>query len=261
MARFVVLLSLLALVGTSSAQTNSVSDPQALALAAKSIAAITAGNPVSDISLAGNVTWFAGSDTETGTATLEAKGVNESRVDLILSGEQRQEIRNNSSGVPQGTETGIDGTTQPSAQHNCWTDPVWFFSGLSSLTETSNRNFIFSNLGQEQQNGVSVQHLRVYQLLGSKPKDIGIVQHLSAMDFYLDPTSFLPLIVRFNVHPDDDMNLDIRTEVRFGDYRSVNKILVPFRIQRLLNGSLLFDVTVATAQVNTGLSDTTFSIQ
>lgn len=262
MARFAVLVFLLALVVEPlSAQTTPVSDPQALSLAAKSVAAMTGGNSVSDISLLGNVTWMAGSDTETGTGTFRAKGTGESRVDLNLSGGQRHDIRNNLSGVPQGTQTGTDGVKQASALHNCWTDPVWFFAGFSSLLETSNRNFIFSYIGQEKRDGVSVEHLRVYQLWGGRPKEMLIVQRLSTLDFYLDSASLLPLVVTLNVHPDDDMLTDIPAEVRFGDYRVVSGIRVPFRVQRLLNGGLLFDVVVTVAQVNTGLSDTQFSVQ
>ena len=74
MARFAVLVFLLALVvDPLSAQTTPVSDPQALSLAVKSVAAMTEGNSVSDISLLGNVTWMAGSDTEIGTAPSERK--------------------------------------------------------------------------------------------------------------------------------------------------------------------------------------------
>src|SRR5437016_111187 len=45
------------------------SDPQATALATKSIAALTGGNSISDASLTGDVTWSAGSDIEMGTGT------------------------------------------------------------------------------------------------------------------------------------------------------------------------------------------------
>ena len=214
-----------------------------------------------DVTLAGSVTWIAGSDTETGTATLQAKGIGESRVELKLSGGRRTEIRNNSSGVPQGARTGTDGVRRSSAQHNCLTDPVWFFAGLSSLAAASNPKLVFVYVGPEQREGVSVQHLRLYQSLGSEPKTQNIIQRLSTLDFYLDPVSFLPLAITFKVHPVDDLTTDIPAEVRFANYQAVNGILVPLHIQRLVNGGLLFDVVVTTAQVNTGLSDVPFSIQ
>src|SRR6266446_5714859 len=55
------------------------SDPQALGLAQQSIAALTNGIAVSDMTLTGNATWIAGSDVETGPTTLKVKGAGESR--------------------------------------------------------------------------------------------------------------------------------------------------------------------------------------
>jgi hypothetical protein len=81
------------------------------------------------------------------------------------------------------------------------------------------------------------------------------------VDFYLDPVSLLPLAIAFKVHPDKDMNTEIPTEVRFADYRVVNGARVPFHIQRLLNGSLVLDIVVTSATLNSGLPDSTFSLQ
>jgi hypothetical protein len=56
----------------ASAQTVLASNPQALTLVAQSMAAMTGGNPVSDLTMSANVTHIAGSDTETGTAVMLA---------------------------------------------------------------------------------------------------------------------------------------------------------------------------------------------
>jgi hypothetical protein len=85
-------------------------------------------------------------------------------------------------------------------------------------------------------------------------------QRLSTTDFYLDVGSLLPLGIAFNVHPDGNMNVDILSEVRFADYRLVNGIEVPFRIQRLQSGAPLMDVTVTAASFNTGTPENAFEI-
>jgi hypothetical protein len=87
------------------------------------------------------------------------------------------------------------------------------------------------------------------------------MRRVSTMDFYLDFASLLPLAITFNPHPDNDSNVDIRTEVRFADYRAVNGVLVPFRIQRLVNDGLVLDLTVTNATINAGLLATDFSLQ
>jgi hypothetical protein len=84
--------------------------------------------------------------------------------------------------------------------------------------------------------------------------------HLSKMDFFLDPTTFLPAAVTFNIHPDNDAGLDIPIEVRFSDYRAVNGVQVPFHVQKFLNNSLVLDLQFATAVLNTGLAASQFQV-
>ena len=160
----VVSLALIASVRLLQAQTDGVSDPEALKLAAQSIAALTQGVPVADVKLSANVTSLGDRDYVTGPATLQAKGIGESRVDLTQDGSTRSQIRSSSSGLPLGAWTDKQGKANSAALHNGWTDAVWFFPALSSLTQTSSPNFVFSYLGQEERQNLSVLHLRVNQV-------------------------------------------------------------------------------------------------
>ena len=260
--RLAVGLSLCLLVAFfASAQNPPASAPQASALATQSIGALTNGTAISDVNLTGNVTSIAGSDVETGTGAFVAKGTGESRVDLTLSGGMRSEIRNSSNGFPQGAWISNGGTSTAYAQHNCWTDAAWFFPALTSFS-ASDPSIVLSYVGLENRSGLSVQHLRAYRYISSPSTEVTAqTQQLSSTDFYLDSVSLLPLAVEFKVHPDNDMNTDIRTEVRFADYRAVNGILAPFHIQRLVNGGLVMDMTIISAAVNSGLPDSLFNIQ
>ena len=69
------------------------------------------------------------------------------------------------------------------------------------------------------------------------------------------------MILAFKIHPDDDLNLDIPVETRFGDYRLVNGARVPFRIQKSLQGSLLLDITLSSVAINASLPDSLFAVQ
>jgi hypothetical protein len=147
-----------------------------------------------------------------------------------------------------------------SAQHNCWTDAAWFLPALSSITQVANPKFIFSYIGPEQHNEIATVHIRVVQIFPGDTPKLNL-SRLSTMDFYLDPNSFLPMAITFNSHPDNDMNRDIAEETRFAEFRSVNGVQVPFHVQQLFNGTLLMDVIVSNASINTGLSDTEFTLQ
>jgi hypothetical protein len=78
-----IALLIFALVVSPHRAVNSApppSDPQAVALAAQSIAAMTGGGAANNLVLTENATRIAGSDQETGPATLMVKGFTESRV-------------------------------------------------------------------------------------------------------------------------------------------------------------------------------------
>ena len=256
----VAALSLLSAV-SAAAQSSPVSDPLAVTLAQQSVAALSRGATVTDVTLKANAISVLGSDGETGTAMLMAKGIGESRVDLTLNSWTRSDIRNIANGVPAGEWMKNGSSPSSYALHNSWTDAVWFFPALSSLTQTANPNFTFTYVGQEQHSGVNVQHIAVCQIWPSDTNNQFNAAHLSTMDFYLDPTSSLPVAAAFKVYPDTDMNTDIPVEVRFGNYQVVSGIRIPFHVQRMLNGNVVLDLTVTSAVVNSGLADAPFSLQ
>ena len=254
--RHILLAFLLLLPVCAASQTTVVSDPTAISLAQQSVAALTGGAIVTDVTLSGSLTSVLGSDAANGTGTLKAKGTSESRVDLSLSsGETRSDVRNVASGTAGGAWEKDGGTPVAYAAHNCWTDAAWFFPALSSLTQTANPAITFKYIGQEVHDGVNTQHIQVFQ-----PSSVSLLQHLSTIDFYLDPASALPLAIDFQVHPDANASSDIPAEVQFASYQPVNGIMVPLQILRMLNGGVVLQITVTSATFNTGLPDSTFSL-
>src|SRR5712691_2782676 len=76
-----VLLLLSNAVFTFAQNQVPTSDPQALSYANQAFQALLQGNPVSDVTINGNVVWIPSTETETGTGTLSGKGLSESRFD------------------------------------------------------------------------------------------------------------------------------------------------------------------------------------
>lgn len=255
----VVALLIFALVVSPLWAANYVppSDPQAVGFAAKSVAAMTGGIALNDVVLTGNATRSAGSDQQTGTATLKAKGFGESRVDLNLSGGARSEIRNASAWPNVGNWLGPDSVVHVIALHNCLTDASWFFPALGPLAAAAtNPNVVLAYLGQVNQPQASFQHIQAYTYNSMLPN----AQALSTMDFYLDSQTLLPSIVMFNEHPDNNQTTNIAVQVMFSDYRNVQGTQIPFHIQRYVNDGLVLDVQLTSASVNTGVSDNNFSV-
>jgi hypothetical protein len=232
-------------------------DPQALTLIASSLQALTGGVAITDVTLQASAAYVAGSDEESGTATLIASGNQQSLVTLGLTGGQRQEIRNG----PAGAWSGPDGTVQAMATHNCWTDASWFFPTLTLEAISSNPQIAVSYLGSDTAKGRPLLHVQVGQVVaGQDPGMAAWILALSAMDLYLDPQSFLPQVLDFKLHPDTDANRSIPVEIQFGNFQKVSGGLVPFSIQKYIQGTLTLNFAVTNVAVNSGVPQSDFAV-
>ncbi|MBI3475374.1 MAG: hypothetical protein HY010_06560 [Acidobacteria bacterium] len=238
-----------------------LSDPQAVSLVSQSLIAL-GGPSVSDVTMNGTAAWSVASLTETASATMTAKGTGASRFDMALSDGPRSEIRNDASDGARGELTTPDGSLIPWGLENCLVNAVWFFPHLSVLSATGDSSLIFSYIGQETRNGTTVQHIRSYRyIVGATVEATALTQQLSTMDMYLDAASLLPTAFVFKISSGDGEDPSLQVEVDFSAYQSVNGVQVPFRIQRYVGGNLGLDFSVASVQVNSGVSDSLFSIQ
>jgi hypothetical protein len=239
-----------------SAQNQPISNSQAVAYAAQSIAAVTGGATISDVTLTGSVIWN-GSDT--GTAVLRALGSGESRMDLALSSGTRTEIRDAQTGSTLGKWIDPKNASGNFAWHNCQMDAAWFFPALGSLA--AGQGVVLSYVGQESRNGAMVQHIQSYVYQSGQSSMAGLgPQQLSVMDFYLDATTLLPVAITFNAHPDDDATANLLVEVDFSNYQTISGVAIPMHIQRYQQGNLMVDLVLSAASFNTGLPLSTFTI-
>jgi hypothetical protein len=239
----------------------SSSSTQAAALLAQSAAALTGNLAPSDVTLTGTARRIAGSDDESGTATVKALAGTGVRLDLSLPSGPRSELRNTSNAEPVGSWSGPDGVSHSIALHNLSTDWGWF-PAFTLANLNASPNSVLTHVGQETRSGHSVQHLIVQQQFPNLTGSVASLRlHLSQMDIYLDALTFLPVSLVYNTHPDNDAGLDLPVEIGFSDYRVVNGAQVPFHVLKYLNGSLFLDLQFQSVAVNTGLTASTFSIQ
>ena len=255
------LVSLLTFPVIAIAQTTTSGtaprDATALALAQASLKALAGTTTITDLTLNGSATYTAGGDEETGAVTLLASGNLLSRVTLSLTDGQRTEIRNG----PAGGWIGADAVEHSMALHNCWPDAAWFYPGLSFQALNTDPGLGLGYVGLETKNGLSAQHLRLFRVVGGQSASItATIQTLSAEDIYLDASSYLPLLIDFNLHPDNDFNRSIPVEIAFGSYQKLSGIVLPTRVQKFFNGSLFLDLTIASAAVNSGLPASDFAV-
>jgi hypothetical protein len=293
--RFVWFVSVLCLLASSaSAQTTltsssgTASDPQAVALIQKALAALTGGLPVTDVTLTGSARRITGSDDETGTGTLKADSTQDSLVDLKLPSGTWVEIRNHSAvplpgavpaapnvpasitqaAQPTGAWLGPDGIRHAMVSHNVLTDAAWFFPALM-LRNLVGGNYVLSYIGQETSGVQTVLHVSGSQRLtaptglpaGVSEQLTNLHGHVTQMDIFLDATTSLPVALAFNTHPDGNALLDIPVQVQFSNYQPTSGVEVPLHVRKWLNSTLVLDLQFTSTSVNSGVPASTFALQ
>ena len=236
---------------SSPAAPSATSTSQASVLLHQSLAALTGGLTLNDVTLTGSAQAIAGSDNETGTVTLQAVSAGASSLNLSLSLGQQTEILNASATPPTGSWSGPDGTVHQVSFHNLLTGPFWFVPAMALASSSSARGATVTYVGPEIHNGQAVQHLTITK---SAPASLPPSTNLTQLEFYLDATTFLPAALDFNIHPDSNMLVDIPVEIRFSNYTAAQTAQVPFHIQKFINNTLALDLQLQNATLNAGLT-------
>ena len=240
--------------------SSSQSSPQGISLLQKSLAVLVGNNTIADVTLCGSVRRIAGSEDESGTATIKALAGTGTRIDLSLPSGPRSEVRNiSSSPQPIGSWSGPDSVSHAMSNHNLLIDPGWFPAfALSSLLSAPNA--IITYIGPETRNGQSVTHVTAAQQFPALPGNTAsLMQHLTQTDIFLDPNTNVPIAFAISTHPDNNAALDLPVEIDFSDYRAVNGSQVPFHVKKSLNNSLILDFQAQSVTLNSGLSASSFN--
>ena len=245
----------------STSSAPAPKDAQAVSVLQKSLAVQLGATTVSDVTLSANANWIAGSDNETGSATLKATAVGQSRVDLTLSGGQRSEVIDASQAVLTGSWCGPDGVWHATVAHNLFSDPTWFLPAFLINRALSTSSYAISPMDAETQDGIAVEHIQIYQQPSSSDSAASLLQRLSQIDIYLNASTLLPVSISFNTHADNDALLNIPIQIKFSNYQAVQGIAVPYHVQKYIQNGLALDLTVSNVQVNSGLSASDFQAQ
>lgn len=236
----------------------STNSAQATLLIAQAVGAITGNLPISDATVAG--TAELASTNERGNATFKMLGTQYGRVDLALPSGTQSVVRNDSDSNC-GVSLDSVGHRSTPPRHQCWLAPAWF-SPLAWLNSATTMDSIILYVGAETHNGILTERIHVYRDFANRPTAARtLLQDLTRFDLYLDSVSHLPIAIGFADHPDNNAGGDLPAEIQFSDYRKTGTATLPFHIRRLSQHALLLDITVSTVALNSGLSQSEFSVQ
>lgn len=261
-SRLVTVLAALAIFCVPAvAQSTAQRDPQAVLLLQKSLAGLTVGSPIHDITLTGNVRRLAGSLDESGSVTLEGTAAGQSRIEVTLPSGERLQVRDVSAAPWTGSWSHNNGTWHHIADQNLATDPTWFFPAFLINKVLSNAGYVISPAKAQTVDGASVECIAVEQEYSGSQQLPSLLRKLSKADICLDSQSLLPVGIGFNIHPDNDALTNIPARVLFSDYRNVQGDTVPYRIRKYIQNGLAMDVTLTDVQLNASLSNSDFEAQ
>lgn len=264
MTRFVtpLLISCALAFPALQARAQAQRDPRAVSLLNAAMSALSRGANIRDVTLTGTVSRTAGSDIETGTATLQALGGAAGRIQMTLTGGPQSEVINQSQGAPAGQWSGPDGSQHAMAQHNGLVPAAWFFPALVLAEALNDPSVQLAYVGQEVKGDVAVEHIRFWRVIPSglsTDAAVKLLAHLTTADVYLAAANSLPVALDFNIHPDQNELLDIPVEIGYSGYQKINGILLPAHVEKFINNSLLLDLNITGAAVNTNLSSSDFA--
>lgn len=235
-------------LSTSSSATSSTT-PSVFQQQAET--AVTGGKPIHSISLAADAEWAAGSTHASGTAQLQAKSDGSSTVQLSLGSASRTDAIGAAADARTCSWTDNKGTSHDITGGNCFVSIPWFAPNLFSQAASQLPSLLgVTDDGAISANGSSFHQMNfALSLQGMDTTHTQLLQKLSTVKVYYDPTTSLPSYLEYSAHPDGNDLQDIPIRVTFSNYQQVSGVMIPFHIEKYLNRSLLLTLNVTSATI------------
>ena len=209
---------------------------------------------------------LVGTATTTGTTpasiSLSAAANGQSQIQVQLPSGSETETRTISQFWRAGTWTDSSGAAhQVPVQDLAGPHPAWFYPSFILMSGLGSPGYISSDLGVETRNGISVEHIAVWQRpISSLPaSSVAYVQQQTQYDIYVDPSTWLPVAMTFTrqfnsaspnqfLAPSQSSGTGVLEEVRYSNYQQVQGIPVAFHVQVFFQGALFSDIQISSAK-------------
>ncbi len=277
---------LVAQQSTPTGTTSGSQTPQAASIIQQSLAAMTGGAPVTDVTMTGTVTVTQNSasspsspnqlTTESGTIMLVATAAGQSQISITLPSGNWVTTQNYATNPRTSSVAGPTGTTQDTAPEDSMAPhPAWFCPTLV-MAATAPATYVTGYVGQETLNSSLVQHVSIWpqanqdlltnsfqvpgqQVLTGPGPSYPI--HLGQEDLYVDTSSILPqaIVLRTRGYkwtangPDPTQPVSSEERVEFSNYQQVQGRFVALHIQVVLATVPILNIQLSSVTFNTGV--------
>lgn len=135
------------------------------------------------------------------------------------------------------------------AGHNVLTTESWFCPHIALSRFLLNTSLAVQFVGEESKDGVPVAHFTVLAPPLDQAASSAMLSRWTKTEIYLDFHTLRPVALDFNIHPDDNANLDIPVEVRFSNYANSGGVWIPFTVEKYINSTLDLKLQVVSASM------------
>jgi hypothetical protein len=122
-----------------------------------------------------------------------------------------------------------------------------------------NADVSFTYLGLETVGSFRLHHIRIENTFTNSDK-LRVLARYSRKDLWIDESTGLPSRLKYERREGRGALGSTEVEVLYGDYRSVNGFLFPFKVIQLLNGTPWGTTTVESVAINSGVADAEFAV-
>ena len=223
--------------------------------------ALVGGNLIRSASLTGTVTSPQISGTASAAINLYAVSQQWSEVDIEWPTGKQTEIRSGAGIFPSRSWTGSDGIAHRAAPTDLKIPhPAWFFPAFVLLSGLGSPNYWTSDLGTQTWQGENVHHIAVWQRAPTGIPAASISRQQTQVDFYLDPTTFLPVSMTFNAQIDPSLPNELvvpsttttgtsLVEVDYSDYRAVQGAQVPYQVKVSCGSTQILNIQISSVTI------------
>jgi hypothetical protein len=242
------------------AQPAALSDPSAVAALRGSLAAygrLASGEPVTDFTAQGTITYFWAGQQVQGPAVVRGRAPDEFRLDANLP----QGTRSYTLSHGMGWLRTFDGTVRQLALQNTINVGTIAFPAFGVVARLDEPFTRIVEMGLSNKTGQPLHDVRVYRgfSLASNRHD-GLAE-LCVTDYLLDPATNLVVATIDQTHPEETASRSYEHEIDLENYAENNGVRAPMLIREKIDGQTTWQLQLSAISFNTGLGDAEFTLQ
>ena len=245
------------IVAVSSAQSASADQKGAAMLQQVMAASGAATNPVRGFTAAGTITYYWAGQPIQGSATIRARGNDQFRLDASLP----EGTRSYTTSQQGGSRKSADGKLSAIPVHNTLGATILMLPYPAIAAALSDPASTITSFGLVNAGGKAAYQIRVTRTFAKQSDPDGTLSRLSAVDYYIDPQTFLVLRTEDLTHPVQSLSESYHHSIEFERYAVTSGVAVPTLVREKVAGQTTWEFQLSSITLNSSFSDSDFALQ